>query len=180
MTNNEMPSEIYVQLGENRIGTEICLRKWSENPFEDGTKYIRADSQPADVAEALAIADARGDEVKELDFGNVFWACGVLAEKVRALTAQQPDVNKELLAVLSRIEGVICHEVCSSTNKQISDSGELCRVDISKIRRFILHPVGLKELKLKEYNDFKQRVALEQEKDDDNGKRAEQKGQSHD
>jgi len=143
-------------------------------------KTIRADSQPADVAAALAIADARGDEVKELDFGNVFWACGVLAEKVRALTAQQP-VNAELLAVLSRIEGVICHEVCSSTNKQISDSGELCRVDISKIRRFILHPVGLKELKLKEYNDFKQRVALEQEKDDDNGKRAEQKAEaSHD
>lgn len=37
-----MPEEIYVQLGENRIGTEICLRKWSEKPFEDGTKYVRA------------------------------------------------------------------------------------------------------------------------------------------
>lgn len=41
--NNEMPDEIYIQLGENRIGTEICLRKWSYKPFEDGTKYIRAD-----------------------------------------------------------------------------------------------------------------------------------------
>ena len=41
--NNEMPDEIYVQLGENRIGTEICLIKWSEKPFEDGTKYVRAD-----------------------------------------------------------------------------------------------------------------------------------------
>lgn len=42
MNNTEMPDEIYVQLGENRIGTEICLRKWSEKPFEDGTKYARA------------------------------------------------------------------------------------------------------------------------------------------
>ena len=53
--NNEMPDEIYIQLGENRIGTEICLRKWSKEPFEDGTKYARADKaapawQPIETA----------------------------------------------------------------------------------------------------------------------------------
>lgn len=42
--NNEMPDDIYIQLGENRIGTEICLRKWSKEPFEGGTKYARADN----------------------------------------------------------------------------------------------------------------------------------------
>lgn len=55
MNNTEMPDEIYVQLGENRIGTEICLRKWSEKPFEDGTKYARADkAAPVERIEGLA------------------------------------------------------------------------------------------------------------------------------
>lgn len=42
MDYNEMPNEIYIQLGENRIGTEICLRRWQETPFEGGIKYTRA------------------------------------------------------------------------------------------------------------------------------------------
>lgn len=42
MTEELLPNEIYIQLGENRIGTEICLRRWQEKPFEGGTKYIRA------------------------------------------------------------------------------------------------------------------------------------------
>ena len=55
--NKEMPDEIYVQLGENRIGTEICLRKWSEKPFEDGTKYVLADkAAPVERIEGLAEA----------------------------------------------------------------------------------------------------------------------------
>lgn len=91
--------------------------------------------------------------------------------------ANTGDINANLLEALRRVDAVICHELCSSPNKQIADSGELCRSDISKIRRFISRPVDLKELKLKEYNDFKQRVALEQEEDDDTCKRAEQKGQ---
>lgn len=90
--------------------------------------------------------------------------------------ANTVDINADLLEALRRVDAVICHELCSSPNKQIADSGELCRSDISKIRRFISRPVDLKELKLKEYNDFKQRVALEQEEDDDTCKRAEQKG----
>lgn len=94
--------------------------------------------------------------------------------------ANAGDINAELLEALRAVDAVICHELCSSPNKQIADSGELCRSDISKIRRFISRPVDLKELKLKEYNDFKQRVALEQEEDDDTCKRAEQKGQHHD
>ena len=58
--NNEMPEEIYVQLGENRIGTEICLRKWSEKPFEDGTKYVLADkAAPVERIEGLAEAAER-------------------------------------------------------------------------------------------------------------------------
>lgn len=53
--NNKMPDDIYIQLGENRIGTELCLRKWSREPFEDGTKYVRADKavpewQPIETA----------------------------------------------------------------------------------------------------------------------------------
>lgn len=42
MDDNELPNEIYIQLGENRIGTEICLRRWQEKPFDGGTKYVRA------------------------------------------------------------------------------------------------------------------------------------------
>ena len=60
--NKEMPDEIYVQLGENRIGTEICLRKWSEKPFEDGTKYVRADKA---VPEGQLIQIARLPEAVE-------------------------------------------------------------------------------------------------------------------
>ena len=42
MDDNKIPNEIYMQLGENRIGTEICLRRWQETPFEGGIKYTRA------------------------------------------------------------------------------------------------------------------------------------------
>lgn len=42
MTEELIPNEIYIQLGENRIGTEICLRRWQETPFEGGIKYTRA------------------------------------------------------------------------------------------------------------------------------------------
>lgn len=37
----EMPNEIYIQFGENRIGTEICMRKWQEKPFDGGIRYTR-------------------------------------------------------------------------------------------------------------------------------------------
>lgn len=42
MTEELEPDEIYIQLGENRIGTEICLRRWQKTPFEGGIKYTRA------------------------------------------------------------------------------------------------------------------------------------------
>ena len=46
------------------------------------------------VLEALKIADASADDVKTLDFGNVFWACGVLAKAIRALQPAQPAVHE--------------------------------------------------------------------------------------
>lgn len=41
MTEELEPDEIYIQLGENRTGLGICLRRWQETPFEGGTKYVR-------------------------------------------------------------------------------------------------------------------------------------------
>jgi len=49
-----------------------------------------------EVREAFLIADARDAAVMALDFGNVFWACGILAKALRAAT-RAPDaelVNK--------------------------------------------------------------------------------------
>lgn len=43
MTQELKPDEIYIQLGENRISTEICLRRWQKTPFEGGVKYTRDD-----------------------------------------------------------------------------------------------------------------------------------------
>jgi hypothetical protein len=42
------------------------------------------------LEEALKIAKSTPDQIKELDFGNVFWACGVLAAHLSALKAQPP------------------------------------------------------------------------------------------
>lgn len=98
-----------------------------------------------------------------------------VSQPVISPTQQQPDAAG-LLVALDRVEAVMCHEVCSSTNKKIADSGELCRSDISKIRSFLLRPVDLKELKKKEYHNLKVKAFLEQEEDDGQTKRAEQKG----
>lgn len=171
MTNNEMPDEIYAS---HSLTNQYWTR--DEHPaLGEQTKYIRADlTQPAgDVGEALDKLlgyTKRNDDNKFRYFDKIDAA----AETIRRALSQQPDAK--LLAALEIVEAVICHEVCSSTNKQIADSGELCRSDISKIRRFISQHMDLEALKLKQYNDFKQRVALEQEEDDDSGKRAEQKG----
>lgn len=43
-----------------------------------------------ELNKALQIADSRNEEVKELDFGNVFWACCILANYIRAATHPQP------------------------------------------------------------------------------------------
>ena len=64
--NNEMPDEIYIQLGENRIGTEICLRKWSKEPFEDGTKYARAD-KAAPAWQPIETAPKGDDAIEDLE-----------------------------------------------------------------------------------------------------------------
>lgn len=42
MTEKLEPDEIYIQLGENRTGLGICLRRWQDTPFEGGIKYTRA------------------------------------------------------------------------------------------------------------------------------------------
>jgi len=42
MTEKLEPDEIYIQLGENRTGLGICLRRWQDTPFEEGIKYVRA------------------------------------------------------------------------------------------------------------------------------------------
>ena len=77
--------------------------------FGNETDFItkKADlTQPAgDVGEALRIADMRNEEVKELDFGEVFWACGVLAKQLRALS-QQPDAPTKLVEILGLEEAI--------------------------------------------------------------------------
>lgn len=70
--------------------------KWSE-PVESNP-----DNVGGDVQKALDIADARLEDVKDIDFGEVFWACGVLSMRVRALAQQEP-VNEELLSVLKEV-----------------------------------------------------------------------------
>lgn len=42
MTKKLEQDEIYIQLGENRTGLGICLRRWQDTPFEGGIKYTRA------------------------------------------------------------------------------------------------------------------------------------------
>lgn len=32
---------VYLQFGDNRIGTDICLRRWQSSPFESSVKYVR-------------------------------------------------------------------------------------------------------------------------------------------
>lgn len=54
--------------------------KWSE-PVESNP-----DNVGGDVQKALDIADARLEDVKDIDFGEVFWACGILASQLRSLT----------------------------------------------------------------------------------------------
>ena len=58
------------------------------------------------LEEALSIADKRGEEVKELDFGNVFWACGVLADAYRS-TLSQPDIAEMMAEALKNAQATL-------------------------------------------------------------------------
>lgn len=153
---------------------------------------VAVKSKPSgDVAEALESLIATLDFLPTDELSGQIKVCLTLdeiaqlkaraSELKRALAQSgvshppQPDVA-ELLGALNRVEAIICHEVCSSTNKQIADTGELFRSDISKIRSFILRPVDLKQLKKQEYHNLKVKAFLEQEDDDGQTKRAEQKG----
>lgn len=45
---------------------------------------------------ALDIARTTQDEVKELDFGNVFWACGVLADHIKPSAITKAEAQEAL------------------------------------------------------------------------------------
>ena len=118
MTNKEnglLPDKIYVRAVTNktlsavRPDSPIAQAEWTGKLKR--TEYIRSDiarAQPQNVEgderlqEAFKIADARNDEVKELDFGTVFWACGIFADHIRNNPKKEPsgNVNAELLEAL--------------------------------------------------------------------------------
>lgn len=37
----EMPHALYIQLADNRIGTELMMRRWQGEEFEGSTRYIK-------------------------------------------------------------------------------------------------------------------------------------------
>lgn len=82
--------------------------------------------------EALEIANTRGDEVKELDFGNVFWACGVLAteseqqkEKLARTVIQLAARNSEIEQL--RRDVAKCADNNLIINQQLCDTIEQLR-----------------------------------------------------
>ncbi len=49
---------------------------------------------PRELDAAIKIADARNQEVADLDFGGVFWACGILRAEISRLKKQQPEIDE--------------------------------------------------------------------------------------
>lgn len=48
----------------------------------------------SDYKAALDISNAKGNDVKDLDFGNVFWACGVLAKEAESLRRENMKLQE--------------------------------------------------------------------------------------
>lgn len=52
-----------------------------------------------DYKKALEIAMATEQKVKELDFGNVFWACGVLAAEAERVKKERDELARKLSSI---------------------------------------------------------------------------------
>ena len=82
----------------NRLAEDVVPYDRHPDIVKQDVDIVRAyiTTQPAptvtddELNKALQIADSRNEEVKELDFGNVFWACCILANYIRAATQPQP------------------------------------------------------------------------------------------
>lgn len=58
--SNDIPDEVYIQFGENRIGTEFMIRKWTQSPFDGGTRFVReALTRPSPVSKEYDAADVK-------------------------------------------------------------------------------------------------------------------------
>ena len=158
MTNKEnglLPDKIYVRAVTNktlsavRPDSPIAQAEWTGKLKR--TEYIRSDiarAQPQNVEgderlqEAFKIADARNDEVKELDFGTVFWACGIFADHIRNNPKKEPsgNVNAELLEALKETQVVMAnafnriHCLPRTTDTQIASQLDSC---LAKARKAI-------------------------------------------
>lgn len=68
--------------------------------------------------DALKIAKATQEEVKEMDFGEVFWACGILAQQVEVITKERDELELQVDALTAKLK---CQIACGCSYDRPDD-----------------------------------------------------------